>query len=123
MFPVEGTPDWSLVTPNAVWVSSAKVNHVVQLLPATNTVGVIAEVQRPCAGLAEGFGSVWVPSCGTHRIDRLDPLTGKVVATVAADPANSEGGITVGAGAVWFVGKPSKLLRIDPSSEHDCGDG
>lgn len=114
VFPVEGSPDWSVITENAVWVSSARVNHVVQLLPATNTVGLIAEVQKPCSGLAEGFGSIWVPSCGAHSVIRLDPATGKAAAEIAADPANSEGGITVGDGAVWIVTKPSTLVRIDP---------
>ncbi len=116
VFPVEGTPDWSVVTAKSVWVSSARANHVVQLLPTGNTVGVIADVQRPCSGLAEGFGSVWVPSCGSHEVVRLDPATGKTTATIPAEAANSEGGITTGAGSVWFVVKPSLLQRIDPQS-------
>lgn len=116
VFPVEGTPDWSVVTAGGVWVSSARANHVVQLLPSGNTVGLIADVQRPCSGLAEGFGSVWVPSCGTHEVVRLDPATGKVTATIAADASNSEGGIATGAGSVWFVVKPSTLVRIDPAA-------
>ena len=116
VFTVEGTPDWSVVTAHDVWVSSARANHVVQLLPASNTVGLIADVQRPCSGLAEGFGSIWVPSCGTHELDRIDPATGKTVATIPADAANSEGGIATGGGSVWFVVKPSKLLRIDPAT-------
>ena len=116
VFLVEGSPDWSVITPHAVWVSSARANHVVQLLPDANTVGLIADIQRPCSGLAEGFGSIWVPSCSTHELDRLNPATGKVIATIPADAANSEGGIATGAGSVWFVVKPSKLLRIDPAT-------
>jgi len=116
VFPVEGSPDWSVITAHDVWVSSARANHVVQLLPDTNTVGLISDIQRPCSGLAEGFRSIWVPSCGTHALDRLDPKTGKVVATIPADAANSEGGIATGAGSVWFVVKPSNLLRIDPAT-------
>ncbi len=116
VFPVEGTPDWSVVTPIAVWVSSARANHVVQLLASSNTVGLIADVQRPCAGLAFGFDSLWVPSCGAHTLERLDPATGKSIASLPAEAANSEGGITVGSGSVWFVVKPSKLIRIDPKT-------
>ncbi|SNT35411.1 40-residue YVTN family beta-propeller repeat-containing protein [Granulicella rosea] len=117
-FPVEGSPDWQVITKDhGVWVSSARANHVVQLLPATNTVGIIADVARPCAGLTEGFGSIWVPSCGpAHEIERLDPATGKIVASIPAEAANSEGGIATGAGSIWFVVKPSKLLRIDPKT-------
>lgn len=116
IYPVPGTPDWSVMTRDAVWVSSARVNHVVQLLPATGKVGLTVDVPRPCSGLAYGFGSVWVPSCGKHMLERLDETTGKVTAEIAADPANSEGGITIGDGAIWMVVKPSTLARIDPAT-------
>ena len=115
-FPVEGSPDWSVVTKDAVWVTSGRTNHVVQLISATNTVGLSVDVSKPCSGLAEGFGSVWAPSCGDHTVLRIDPKTGKTIATIAADPANSEGGITVGDGSVWIVTKPSTLVRIDPKT-------
>jgi DNA-binding beta-propeller fold protein YncE len=116
VFPVAGSPDWSVVTNDAVWVASARLNHVVQLLPATNTVGLTADVKRPCSGLADGFGSIWVPSCSDHVLVRLDPATAKPVATIPVVPANSEGGITIGEGSVWIVAKPSTLVRIDPAT-------
>jgi virginiamycin B lyase len=116
VFPLEGSPDWQVITKAAVWVSSARANHVVQLLPATNTVGLIVDVQRPCSGLTEGFGSIWVPSCGNHDLERVDPATGKITATILAEAANSEGGIAAGAGSIWFVVKPSTLERIDPAT-------
>jgi len=115
-FSVEGSPDWSVMTREFVFVTSGRTNHVVQLIPATNKVGLSVDVQRPCSGLADGFGSVWAPSCGDHAVLRIDPATGKVLAKIAADPANSEGGITVGAGSVWIVTKPSSLVRIDPKT-------
>jgi virginiamycin B lyase len=116
IYPVEGSPDWSVITKDAVWVSSARVNHVVQLLPSTGKVGLTAEVAKPCSGLAYGWNSVWVPSCGAHKLLRLDQTTGKVTAEVQADPANSEGGITIGNESIWMVVKPSTLVRIDPNS-------
>ncbi len=116
IIPVAGSPDWKVITSDAVWVASARLNHVVQLLPATNTVGLTADIKRPCAGLAAGFGSIWVPSCGDHALIRLDPATAKPTATIPVTPANSEGGITIGDGAVWIVAKPSTLLRIDPET-------
>jgi virginiamycin B lyase len=113
VFPVEGSPDWSVMTKDAVWITSARANHVVQLLPATGKPGLIVDIARPCSGLAYGWGSVWVPSCGAHKLLRLDEATGKVMAEIPADPANSEGGIAVGAGSVWLVVKPSTLIRVD----------
>ncbi len=115
VFKLPGTPDWSVVTRNSVWVSSSRVNQVSQLVPRTGRIGLTAHVLLPCSGLAYGWGAVWVPSCGAHDVERVDEKTGKTIASIPADPANSEGGITVGAGSVWVVAKPSRLVRIDPA--------
>ena len=117
VFAVAGTPDWSVVAAGSVWVSSARLNHVVKLDATSNTPGLIADVKRPCSGLSAAFGSLWVPSCGDHDLVRLDPHTAKPIATIAADPANSEGGITAGADSIWIVTKPSRLVRIKPPGE------
>jgi virginiamycin B lyase len=116
-FPVEGSPDWSVITPEATWVSSARANHVVQLLSSSNTVGLIVDIQRPCSGLTAAFGSIWSPSCGpTKEIERIDPATGKITASIPAEAANSEGGIAASPDSIWFVAKPSSLVRIDPKT-------
>jgi virginiamycin B lyase len=116
-FAVEGDPDWMVVTEDAVWVTSSHVNHVVRLDPATNQLGTIVTINQPCSGLAAGFGSLWVPSCGGHNLIRVDPHTGKIQAEIPASPADSEGGITVGAGGVWMAtDKKGILARIDPQT-------
>jgi streptogramin lyase len=117
VFAVEGHPDWMAVTDNAVWVSSSNVNHVVRLDATTNKPGVIISVQKPCSGLATGFGSLWIPSCGAHTVLRADINTGVIQATVPVGPADSEGGIATGAGSVWIVSSASSELdRINPAN-------
>jgi virginiamycin B lyase len=114
-FPVEGHPDWMAVTDGGVWVTSSSANHVVWLDAATNKPGTIVTVAKPCAGLAVGFGSLWIPSCGDHSVVRVDVKTGAVQAAIPAGPADSEGGIATGAGSVWIVtSKDGDLVRIDP---------
>ncbi len=116
-FAVEGQPDWMVVTDDAVWVTSSNVNHVVRLDPATNRPSLIVTINKPCSGLASGFGAIWVPSCGAHALVRVDPQTGKIVAQIPAGPADSEGGVTTGAGSVWMVtSKKGLLVRVDPQS-------
>jgi streptogramin lyase len=116
-FPVEGTPDWLAVTDDAVWVTSSRANHVVRLDSTTNKPGAVITLDKPCSGLAVGFGSLWIPSCGSHNLARADVKTGAIQATVAASPADSEGGITTGAGSVWLVvSAASELDRIDPKT-------
>src|SRR6476646_4676234 len=116
-FAVAGEPDWMVVNEDAVWVTSSNVNHVVRLDPTTNRAGLIITIDKPCSGLAAGFGAIWVPSCGAHALFRVDPQTGKIVTQIPAGPADSEGGITVGAGSVWLVTKKEGLLvRVDPQT-------
>jgi virginiamycin B lyase len=116
-FAVEGRPDWMTVTQDAVWVASSNVNHVVRLDAKTNQSGKIVTVAEPCAGLATGFASLWIPSCGDHIVVRVDAETGRLQAKVTASPADDEGGIAVGAGSVWIVtSKDGELARIDPAT-------
>ena len=110
-------PDWFTVSGNSIWVTSSRSNVVTQILTQTNQIGLSITVQRPCSGLAFGFDSLWIPSCGTHNLVRVDPGTGKILAEIAATPAESEGGITVGAGSVWMVtDKAGVLSRVDVES-------
>jgi virginiamycin B lyase len=116
-FGVKGHPDWLAVTDDAVWVASSNVNHVVRLDAVTNEPGTIITISQPCSGMATGFGSLWIPSCGGHSLVRADIKTGEIQATISAGPADSEGGIATGAGSVWLVtSKAGELDRIDPAT-------
>lgn len=116
-FAVEGQPDWMVVTDEAVWVTSSNVNRVVRLDAATNQATTMVTIDKPCSGLAAGFGSVWVPSCGKHALERVDPGSGTIVSEIPAGPADSEGGIAIGAGSVWLTtDKRGVLARVDPQT-------
>jgi virginiamycin B lyase len=118
VFPVEGTPDWQVITEEAVWVSNAPKNTIHRLDPKTNKVEAAITVgRRPCSGLAAGFGSIWVPSCGDKTVSRVDIKTNTVIATIAAVPSQSEGGIAASPEAVWIVTDAKGVLsRIDPAT-------
>lgn len=118
VFPVEGSPDWQVVTDDAVWVTSAKANTVHRLDPKTNKIAATVEVgNQPCSGIAAGFGSVWVPNCADQTISRIDVKTNKVTSKIDVGPASSEGGIVASADSVWILSDKKGLLsRIDPST-------
>lgn len=123
-FPVEGNPDWQVVTDDAVWVTSGRTDMVARLDPKTNMVAAIVEVGKtPCSGLAAGFGSIWVPLCGEHALARIDPKTNKVSATLPVEPALSEGGLAVSGDSVWMMRDMRGILsRIDPSTNRIVAD-
>jgi len=118
VFPVEGTPDWQVLTADAVWVTNGPKNTVHRLDVNTNQVVAAIEVgKKPCSGLAAGFGSVWVPNCGDKTLSRIDIATNRVVATLPYGPADSEGGIAAGPDAVWMLTDSKGVLsRIDPAA-------
>lgn len=120
VFPVDGTPDWQVMTDTAVWVANGPKNNVYRLDPKTNHVAVVVEVgKRPCSGLTAGFGSIWVPNCGDKTISRIDEKTNQVVATIPVGPSQSEGGIAASPEAIWLVtDAKGTLSRIDPASNH-----
>ena len=117
-FPVEGAPDWQVVTEDAVWVTSSPKNMVHRLDAKTNSVAASIEVgKRPCSGLTAGFGTVWVPNCADKTVSRIDMKTNRVIATLPFGPADSEGLVAVSSDSFWMVsGQGGKLLRINPKT-------
>jgi YVTN family beta-propeller protein len=117
VFTLGGAPDWQVLTDDAVWVSNGPLSTIHRLDVKTNQAVAIPVGKRPCSGLAAGFGSIWVPNCGDKTVSRVDMKTNAVVATIAATPAESEGGIAASEDAVWLVtDKEGKLSRIDPAT-------
>src|SRR4030095_6778462 len=52
VFPLEGTPDWQVLTEDAVWVANGPKNTIHRLDAKSNTVAATIEVgKRPCSGL------------------------------------------------------------------------
>lgn len=116
-FVIPGSPDWIAVG-ESVWVSNKPKGNVSRLDIQSNSVTqVINGLNKPCSGLAIGFGSLWIPTCGDQKVVRIDLITGKVTGSIQIGIADSEGGIAAGAGSVWMLtdGK-STLSRIDPKT-------
>ena len=103
VFDVPGAPDWIAID-ESVWISNFPKNTVARLDPKTNKVIAMIPVgNKPCSGLATGFGSLWVPLCGDQALVRVDLKEGKVTATIPIGIAHSEGGLAQGAGSIWLL--------------------
>jgi len=114
-FPVPGGPDWIAVG-ESVWISNSPKNSVARIDPKTNKIAdTVTGLNKPCSGLAIGFGSLWVPNCGDQTLARVDLKTAKITATIPTGVANSEGGLAVTADSVWLLtDAKSTLARLDP---------
>ncbi|HEY2658640.1 MAG TPA: hypothetical protein VGI79_02890 [Caulobacteraceae bacterium] len=110
------TADWVVVTADAVWIGGTGPDAVHRIDPLTNRqVATVALPGEPCAGLAVGFGALWVPLCGGHSaLARVDLKT-NAVTLLAIAPAGREGGIAASRDSVWMAtDKLGTLARIDP---------
>lgn len=117
VLPIAGMPDWIAIDAD-VWVANEPRDSVVRIDPNRNVVvATIAVGKRPGAGLAAGFGSLWVPCCGESQLVRLDLATGAVTARIPTTIADPEGSIAVGAGSVWLLTDArGTLARFDPAT-------
>jgi virginiamycin B lyase len=113
------TADWVAVAPDAVWVGSTGPDAVHRIDPATNKLVATVELAgEPCAGLALGFGSVWIPLCGkSATVAKVDAERNVLSAVFQAGPAAPEGGIATSTDSVWLVtDKAGSLARLDPDT-------
>jgi len=111
------TADWVAVTVDAVWVGSTVPYAVHRIDPRTNRrVASVTLPGEPCAGLATGFGNLWIPLCTSPpSLAKVDLGSNRLTSVFAVGPAAAEGGVTAGAGSVWLiVDKQGTLARIDP---------
>jgi virginiamycin B lyase len=113
------TADWVAITADAVWVGSTGPFAVHRIDPSTNKLSATVELSgEPCAGLATGFGSIWIPLCGKpSKLARVDAKRNVVTALFAAGPAAEEGGVTTSTDSVWLVTDSGGILaRVDPDT-------
>ena len=94
--------------------------------PETDKVAETLQVEPDSAGVAVGFGSVWVSSNRNNIVQRIDPDKGRAVATV--EVGEGPRFLAIGEEAVWVINQLSGTVsRIDPNSdvvttEIDVGD-
>jgi hypothetical protein len=113
------TADWVAMAPDAVWVGSTGPNAVHRIDPHTNArIATVALDGEPCAGLATGFGSLWVPICGTKpTLAKIDLASNRLVATFEVAGIEAEGGVATSDDGVWLVvDKDGGLVGIDPAT-------
>jgi streptogramin lyase len=114
-----------LAADGSLWVAGE--GFVARLNPADGReqarIPVPAKVIGP-AQLAAGAGSIWVAYEGQGQIQRIDPRSDRVVATIGLHGA-SGGGVAVAGGRVWASvlgrGRRGHVLVVDPQTDRASG--
>jgi DNA-binding SARP family transcriptional activator/streptogramin lyase len=75
-----------------------------------------APVGRSPVALASGAGGVWVANADDGTVDRLDPETGRVVATIGIGADVSD--VATGFDSVWVAdGNDGTITQVDPAQD------
>ena len=120
---VGATADWVAPADDAVWVGSTGPDAVQRVDPAENRItDRIGLPGEPCAGLALGFGSLWVPLCpraagAPASLARVDLASRRLLAVYPTGVAAAEGGIAISGGSVWLLtDAEGTLAGLDPAT-------
>ena len=102
------------VAPSGVWVSSGAF----RVRPADNSTRgpyLAGQENGDSQNIAAGDGGVWVAGYNSGVVRRVDPASGRLVATIRLPAEADPVGIAVSPGAVWVAEHHGgAVARIDP---------
>ena len=108
-----GGRDWVAVAGGSAWAASDALD---QLDGRSGRLLRTVPLPGPaCLAMDTGFDALWVGTCDTPAIVRVDVRTGRPVATIPVDAElYSESSVAAGEGAVWALADGLKLIKVDP---------
>jgi streptogramin lyase len=112
---VPGFADFLVVDGKTVWATNrGRVER-------WSRHGRLAQVAmtRPCGAMAIAAGALWVADCHDGTLNRIDPRTAKLTATIATGIADRSGELNVvaGAGSIWVASDAKgTIARVDPAT-------
>lgn len=102
---------------DAVWVAG-QADDLAPIDVKSNTVG--AQVAGNHPRIAYGFGSFWAAGHQGVPLDRIDPATGEIIATIPLTGTGCdlsiEDDVWVAGPAVWVLSDNGALLKVDPAT-------
>jgi YVTN family beta-propeller protein len=100
----------------APWFLDAVDHRLTQVDPASNQVLASLRVSNDGDVATSADGSLWLARTTSGEVQRLDPRTGDVVATVELE-VGLRGGLAVSPGAIWVAsGRNNHVWRIDTAT-------
>jgi hypothetical protein len=115
-----------LIADGSLWVAGE--GYIARVDPHDGRIQ--ARIKGPAtvigpAQLAAGAGSIWVAYQGQGQVQRIDPRTDRLVASIRLPDSASGGGIAVADGKVWASalrpGRHGHVMVIDPHTDRVAG--
>ncbi|MFN8629800.1 MAG: hypothetical protein U0838_05585 [Chloroflexota bacterium] len=113
--------DWLMIAEGSVWTAAGP--GIVQLDPKTGDQRAFTKLLGICLGFDAGYGALWAGGCDDPAIWRIEPASGKVLATIplSVPGLQDEGSVAAGEGGVWAISTDHQLIKVDPVSNKVAG--
>ena len=99
-----------------VWVTGFARDELYKIDPRTNTLVQTIALHSSPRFLTAGEGSIWILNQGDGTVQRIDPMSGQVIASIETGHAGRGGDITAGGGYIWVTLRDVPLVQIDPKA-------
>lgn len=112
-----------LVAYGAVWVTATNRAELYRIDPRSNVVAAVIPLLVPSPLLVAAEGSLWVSGDMTGIVQRLDPSTGQLLASIdtGVHDMESDGDLASGGGRLWTINRAAVIACIDPATNRVCG--
>lgn len=106
----------ALVSSDSVYVVDSSKNIVLKVDAKSSKVGEgLTGFKKPCGGIVNAFGSLWVPNCGDGTLARADGKGNKITATIPVSMAPGNQAIASSPDSIWLLtDERTTLARLDP---------
>jgi virginiamycin B lyase len=107
-----------IVAYDAVWVTAATRAEIYRIDPEANSVVATLPIHAPTHLIAAGHGSIWLSFPVDGVVQRLDGVTGDLIAALDTHITGtvSDGDLAAGDGFVWTINRSSRVGQIDPGA-------
>jgi hypothetical protein len=107
-----------LVNTNEILITIPTANQILRIEGRSNKVlDPFSGIENPCGGMATAFRNLWVVSCGSHSVARVEATTGKSVAAIEAGAGSAASAIASSSDSVWMLtDDKTTITRIDPDT-------
>jgi hypothetical protein len=114
--PFTSAPGPLLFTTDQILIPIPAQDQIARVEGKSNKVlEPFAGVVKPCGGAANAFRNLWVVSCGSRSLARLEVATGKSVANIGTGSGSAPAALASSADSVWMLSDDkTTLTRIDP---------
>lgn len=108
-----GSPGGLVAVADTVYVAAGAA--ITSIEAKTNkTSELVKGLEKPCAGLANAFGTLIASDCGKQAIVRVDAKAKSIKATA---PVNVAAGLVTNEDSIWLLSdEKTTLTRIDPEA-------